>query len=98
MAEETIDEPEDQNGIGPIFVNWGATPLYVSQPSMPKLSTGRIKVGTLEKGKLAELIAISGASPDARHHRDGDGAWRIGKLLPGVFSPCRYAPQAGQDG
>ena len=23
--------------------------------------------------------------------------WRIGKLLPGTFSPCRYVPQARQD-
>ena len=25
------------------------------------------------------------------------GTWRIGKLLPGAFSPCRYVPQAWQD-
>ena len=25
------------------------------------------------------------------------GTWRIGKLLPGAFSPCRYVPQARQD-
>ncbi len=25
------------------------------------------------------------------------GTWRIGELLPGAFSPCRYVPQARQD-
>ena len=30
-------------------------------------------------------------------YRRGVGTWRIGKLLPGAFSPCRYVPQAGQD-
>src|SRR5208282_5642006 len=30
-------------------------------------------------------------------YRRGLGTWRIGKLLPGAFSPCRYVPQAGQD-
>ena len=29
--------------------------------------------------------------------RRGAGTWRIGKLLPGAFRPCRYVPQAGQD-
>jgi RNA polymerase sigma-70 factor, ECF subfamily len=30
-------------------------------------------------------------------YRSGVGEWRIGKLLPGAFSPCRYVPQAGPD-
>ena len=30
-------------------------------------------------------------------YRRGVGTWRIGKLLPGAFSPRRYVPQAGQD-
>ena len=30
-------------------------------------------------------------------YRRGVGTWRIGKLLPGAFSPCRYVPQARQD-
>ena len=30
-------------------------------------------------------------------YRRGVGTWRIGKLLPGAFRPCRYVPQAGQD-
>ncbi len=30
-------------------------------------------------------------------YRRGVGAWRIGKLLPGAFRPCRYVPQARQD-
>ena len=30
--------------------------------------------------------------------RRGVGTWRIGKLLPGAFRPCRYVPQARQDG
>ncbi|HXY48897.1 MAG TPA: DUF6596 domain-containing protein [Terriglobales bacterium] len=31
-------------------------------------------------------------------YRGGVGAWRIGELLPGAFRPCRYVPQARQDG
>ena len=38
----------------------------------------------------------SGGRPDA--YRRGVGTWRIGKLLPGAFRPCRYVPQARQDG
>ena len=30
-------------------------------------------------------------------YRRGVGTWRIGKLLPGAFSPCGYVPQARQD-
>ena len=30
-------------------------------------------------------------------YRRGLGTWRIGKLLPGAFSPRGYVPQAGQD-
>ena len=30
-------------------------------------------------------------------YRRGVGTWRIGKLLPGAFRPCRYVPQARQD-
>jgi hypothetical protein len=30
-------------------------------------------------------------------YRRGVGTWRIGKLLPRAFRPCRYVPQAGQD-
>ena len=30
-------------------------------------------------------------------YRRGVGTWRIGKLLPGAFSPCRHVPQARQD-
>ena len=30
-------------------------------------------------------------------YRRGVGTWRIGELLPGAFSPCRYVPQARQD-
>src|ERR1700734_1636924 len=30
-------------------------------------------------------------------YRRGVGTWRIGKLLPGAFGPCRYVPQAWQD-
>jgi len=30
-------------------------------------------------------------------HRRGTGRWRLGKLLPGAFRPCRYVPQARQD-
>ena len=30
-------------------------------------------------------------------YRRGVGTWRIGKLLPGAFSPRRYVPQARQD-
>jgi predicted RNA polymerase sigma factor len=33
--------------------------------------------------------------PDA--YRRVVGTWRIGKLLPGAFSPCRYVPQAWPD-
>src|ERR1017187_4038849 len=33
--------------------------------------------------------------PDA--DRCGVGTWRIGKLLPGAFSPCGDVPQARQD-
>src|SRR5437762_4004597 len=31
-------------------------------------------------------------------YRRAVGTWRIGKLLPGALSPCRYVPQAWQDG
>ena len=30
-------------------------------------------------------------------YRRGVGTWRIGKLLPGAFRPCRYVSQARQD-
>src|SRR5437773_797074 len=30
-------------------------------------------------------------------YRRGVGTWRIGKLLPGAFRPCRYVPEARQD-
>ena len=30
-------------------------------------------------------------------YRRGVGTWRIGKLLPGAFGPCRYVPQARQN-
>jgi len=40
-------------------------------------------------------VRWSGGRSDA--YRRGVGTWRIGKLLPGAFRPCRYVPQAGQD-
>jgi imidazolonepropionase-like amidohydrolase len=47
----------------PIFVSWGASPLYALR--MATTVNARIihwddKVGTIEKGKFADLIATSG--------------------------------------
>jgi imidazolonepropionase-like amidohydrolase len=47
----------------PIFVNWGATPVYTLR--MATTVNARIihmedSIGTLEEGKFADLIATSG--------------------------------------
>jgi imidazolonepropionase-like amidohydrolase len=52
-----------QSEMFPVFVSWGATPLYTLQ--MATLVNAEIihwqdKVGSLEKGKFADLIATSG--------------------------------------
>jgi imidazolonepropionase-like amidohydrolase len=52
-----------QSEMFPIFVNWGATPLYTLR--MATAVNAEIihwddKVGTIEKGKFADLIATSG--------------------------------------
>jgi imidazolonepropionase-like amidohydrolase len=47
----------------PIFVNWGATPLYTLRMATTvnaEIIHWEDKVGTIEKGKFADLIATSG--------------------------------------
>ncbi len=61
--------------------------------SLYRVDSGRI---------LATLIRLLGDFDFAEEAMsDADrrvvGTWRIGKLLPGAFSPCRYVPQAWQD-
>jgi imidazolonepropionase-like amidohydrolase len=52
-----------QSEMFPIFVSWGATPLYALRMATT-VNAGIIhwqdKVGTIEKGKFADLIATSG--------------------------------------
>jgi imidazolonepropionase-like amidohydrolase len=47
----------------PIFVSWGATPLYTLRMATTvnaEILHMEDTVGTLEKGKFADLIAVSG--------------------------------------
>jgi len=51
-----------QGEMFPIFVSWGATPLYVLRMATTvnaKIIHWQDKVGTVEKGKFADLIATS---------------------------------------
>jgi imidazolonepropionase-like amidohydrolase len=52
-----------QGEMFPIFVQWGATPLYTLRMATT-VNAGIIHkedtIGTLEKGKFADLIAVSG--------------------------------------
>ena len=50
--------------------------------------------------QLNRAVAIAmcdGPEAGLSAYRRGVGTWRIGKLLPGAFSPCGYVPQARQD-
>ncbi len=50
--------------------------------------------------QLNRAVAIAmcdGPEAGLSAYRRGVRTWRIGKLLPGAFSPCRYVPQARQD-
>ena len=52
-----------QSEMFPIFVSWGATPVYTLR--MATMVNARIihmqdKIGSIEKGKFADLIAVSG--------------------------------------
>src|SRR5208283_4893884 len=52
-----------QGEMFPIFVSWGATPLYVLRMATTvnaEIIHWQDKVGTIEKGKFADLIATSG--------------------------------------
>jgi imidazolonepropionase-like amidohydrolase len=52
-----------QSEMFPIFVSWGATPLYVLRMATTvnaEIIHWQDKVGTVEKGKFADLIATSG--------------------------------------
>jgi len=52
-----------QGEMFPIFVQWGATPLYVLRMATTvnaEILRIQDKVGTIEKGKLADIIAVSG--------------------------------------
>jgi len=52
-----------QSEMFPIFVNWGATPLYTLRMATTvnaEIIHWEDKVGTIEKGKFADLIATSG--------------------------------------
>ena len=52
-----------QSEMFPIFVSWGATPLYVLRMATTvnaEIIHWQDKVGSLEKGKFADLIATSG--------------------------------------
>ncbi len=47
----------------PIFVQWGATPAYTLQMATTvnaKIIHMEDKLGTIEKGKYADIIAVSG--------------------------------------
>ena len=52
-----------QSEMFPIFVSWGATPLYTLRMATTvnaEIIRWQDKVGTIEKGKFADLIATSG--------------------------------------
>jgi len=52
-----------QSEVFPIFVSWGATPLYVLRMATTvnaEIIHWQDKVGSIEKGKFADLIATSG--------------------------------------
>lgn len=52
-----------QSEMFPIFVSWGATPLYTLRMATTvnaEIIRWQDKVGTIEKGKFADLIAVSG--------------------------------------
>ena len=52
-----------QSEMFPIFVSWGATPLYVLRMATTvnaEIIHWQDKVGSIEKGKFADLIATSG--------------------------------------
>ena len=52
-----------QSEMFPIFVSWGATPLYVLRMATTvnaEIIHMQDSIGTIEKGKFADLIAVSG--------------------------------------
>jgi imidazolonepropionase-like amidohydrolase len=52
-----------QGEMFPIFVQWGATPLYVLRMATTvnaEILRIQDKIGTIEKGKFADIIAVSG--------------------------------------
>jgi len=52
-----------QSEMFPIFVSWGATPLYTLRMATTvnaEIIRWQDKVGTIEKGKFADLIGVSG--------------------------------------
>ena len=52
-----------QSEMFPVFVSWGATPLYTLRMATTvnaAIIGWQDKIGTIEKGKFADLIATSG--------------------------------------